>query len=246
MTSITQRLKLEVSHALQCHPANVVCTRDLSLPQHCWCRFQCSSFTINGWWREACCLHLRYCPREVLVNSQKLGNYCEVGVIEFLRNDCWCKPSYTASATQQSLHFVFAVYRHRAAASECNNVWIFQAIFNHTPLLAHWSTKIKISVHAFLCCIIDKGWANPPFVCHFYCSCRVPDIITESRTSIHFKQGFLLHAYKASVMMTHVVTTQTTMSLNWRQHTNRIQEESIHKITAHHYGPSGHPILRDE
>ena len=48
------------------------------------------SFTINGWWREACCLHLRYSPREVLVNSHKLGNCSEVGVIEFLRNDCWC------------------------------------------------------------------------------------------------------------------------------------------------------------
>jgi len=46
-------------------------------------------------------------------------------------------------------------------------------------------------------------------------------------------------------MMTNGVTTQTTMSLNWRQLINRIQEESIHKITAHYYGPSGHQILRD-
>jgi hypothetical protein len=46
--------------------------------------------------------------------------------------------------------------------------------------------------------------------------------------------------------MTTVVTTQTTMSLDWRQHINRIQEESIHKIIVHHYGHSGHQILRDE
>lgn len=74
------------------------------------------SFAINGWWRETCCLRLRYCPRQVLVNSHKLGNYSEVGVIEFLRNYWWCKRSYAASATQRSLRFSFAVYRHRAAA----------------------------------------------------------------------------------------------------------------------------------
>lgn len=124
-----------------------------------------------------------------------------------------------------------------AVLSESSNVWIFQAIYSHTPLLAHWSTKIKISVHAFLCCIIDKGWANPPFVCRLYFSCHVlVSLLCRGRRFI-LNKASSFHVCKASVMM-NVVTTQTTMSWNWRRHINRIQEESVHKITAHNYGPS--------
>lgn len=97
------------------------------------------SFAINGRWREAWCLHLRYCPREVLVNSHKLGNCSEVGVIEFLRNKCWCKPSYTVLVNKAELAYRFCCLPtpcrslRPAVLSECSNVWIFQAIFSHTP-----------------------------------------------------------------------------------------------------------------
>lgn len=191
-------------------------------------------FTKNESWREAHCPHLQDSPRGVLVS-------CNNGEKLLWSWRQWASPK--RRLIHSELVALSAPCRHLwPAAAVCSNVCIFQAAFSHT----HRRTKIKISVNTFLWYIIHNGWVTPPFICHLSFSNLVLVIVTMLRKSVHYKHGFPSHVYRACVMISNVVTTQTTMSLNWRQHINSIQGESILKITARRYGSSKHQIFSDE
>ena len=125
-------------------------------------------------------------------------------------------------------------------------MWVFQAVYSHTPLLAHLSTKIKISVHTFFVLYNWKGLGEPTMCLSplFFLSCagyhycagdvdsfstRLPPSCLQSvRNDYECRNDINDHEFKL----------ETTL--------HRIQEESVLKITARHYVPSGHQILRDK